>query len=199
MVKLILSKSYIDEYKYGLNYRKNQRNPLEEKSIVIVPQHMTLQAELEILELLNSKGLFNLDIMNIHRFIGKFSPQRPLLDDIGQILILLNIINKNRNTLNLYSKSAKNLGFVENLSALIHELRSNFIEPENIDRIQEELQDEFKLLKHKLQEIHLIYSQYCRYMSEQIYDEGHLIKDFIERIPKIEEFRDMVICVEGFW
>lgn len=198
MVKLIFSTSYIDEYKYGLNLRKKEADCLAHKSVVIVPQHMTLQAELEIMELLNCRGLFDLDVMNINRFIGKFSPERPILDDIGQVLILLNIIHRNRKKLNLYSKSAKNLGFIENLSALIHELRSNFIEPENIDRIQEELQEEFKLLKHKLSEIYLIYSEYCRYMSEQLYDEGRLIRDFISMIPNIKELRDTVICVEGF-
>lgn len=197
MVKIIISKSYFDEYKYGINIIKGF-DIIKQPSIVLVPQHITLQAENELILSLKSKGLFNVDVMNIRRFISKFGNSTNQIDEIGKILILLNIIDKNAKKLKLYGKSSKNIDFVENLSMLLNEFRNSLIEPREIEMIAQRMDDDFQLLKYKLEEINLIYSNYIDILKSGIYDERKLIDELVVRVNEQKILKNTNLFVDGF-
>lgn len=197
MVKIIISKSYFDEYKYGINRLKNA-DMLKEQSIVLVPQHITLQVEKELMSALDSKGLFNIDVMNIRRFMAKFSTKTKSMDEMGKILILLNILHKNTKHLQLYSKSARNISFVENLSGLLNDFREHLVDPADILRIAEHPGVQQELLKRKLQEISLIYEEYIDTLKDGWHDQRSIIDRFVKEVSEKNSLKDVNLFVDGF-
>lgn len=197
MVKIIISKSYFDEYKYGINVLKNM-DMLKEQSVILVPPHITLQAEKELMSALNVKGLFNIDVMNIRRFMAKFSTKAKSLDEMGKILILLNILHKNADSLQLYSKSARNISFVENLSGLLNDFREHLIEPEDILGIARSLGKNGGLLKLKLEEISLLYGEYIHALQDGRHDRKNIINRFVKEVSEKNSLRDVHLFIDGF-
>ncbi|MBN2260431.1 MAG: PD-(D/E)XK nuclease family protein [Clostridiales bacterium] len=174
-----------------------------EKAItIIVPEQYTLNMERKLLSTLNLNGLMGMEVMSFSRMINKIQKEL-ILDDInplttlGRKLLIKRIISEQIEKLKIYYKSFNKLGLINELEEIIKELRSEKINPIELETFKNQLDDE-SMLRRKIEDILIIYENYERIVENGYIDESIKVRLFIENIDLITEFANSEIYILEF-
>ena len=98
------------------------------KTLLLVPDQFTLQAERDAFFYLGAKGLMDLEVVSVSRLGLKVLAEtgggkRPLIDKYGRHMLLTKILSENRDTLGIYRGQEKKQSFIEMINNFISELK----------------------------------------------------------------------------
>ncbi len=200
MIKFCLSNHFDIAYRYQLN-RLRALDPLTERAIVIVPEQATVQAERELIDHLDVKGLMHIDVLSFSRAVHKLLQDTPYdekaaLSDLGKRLLLSDIVDQVGGELEIYAGANNKKGFLDQLADIISDFRHQSIEIEDLQSLCDGA--EKGIFVKKLDEIATIYAAYLRRLNDVTFDEDSLISSALEQLKKTRAFADHIVVVSGF-
>lgn len=172
------------------------------KTLLLVPDQFTLQAERDAFFYLGAKGLMDLEVVSISRLGSKVLAETgggrtALIDKYGRHMLLTKILGENREKLGLYRGFEKKQSFIEMVNNFISELKQYGVDPPELETIARELPDH-AFLKKKLKDIGLIFQCYEEQIQGKYLDTEDYVSLYAEKIRDSERLRDASIWIYGF-
>ena len=179
---------------------KLKKEPLGAPIFLLLPEHMTYKTERELLEI-TGKGFFRASVYGFRRFahsvllkVGGLN--LPRISDVGRNLLLKNILRKNGDNLEFFSRSAKKRGFSGALSDAIAEIKSYRLTAEDLKTAGNEVNDE--TLSAKLRDLAFLTSEFQKSMEGRYNDNEDILTELIRRMPQADFLRGAEVYVDGF-
>lgn len=180
------------------------------KGILIVPNQFTLEAEKIFINKIDTKVIFNTEILSFKRLAFKIFSEMGLnnkipLENMGKLMILRKIISNllNNNKLNYFSKSSySNMGVLEKISETIQELLECEIDIENFEKTLENLNKNEKITletKEKLNDIKEIFKEYKLFIEKDYISNEEILTILSKKIKYSNLIKEnTTIWIYGF-
>lgn len=134
------------------------------RSLLLVPDQFSLQAERDAFFYLDKTGLMDLAVVDFsalgHKILkeaGSLVP--PLIDKYGRHMLLTRILEESDDALKIYKGVRGKNSFVERVNMLISEMKRSEVSVDMLREVSESLEDS-SFLKYKLKDIVTLFSLY---------------------------------------
>ena len=173
----------------------------QEKNILIVPEQFTLQAEIDLINKMQLEGLLNVQILSFRRLAFRVMTEtggikKTIITDLGKLMSLASIFAEKQNKLEIFSKSASQDGFLQEIVSLFREFKKNNIDDQELKTYIGKIDD--PILKAKMADIWLIYSEFSQTMAGQYIDEEETLNILAENIRDSEFLEGAQIWFDAF-
>lgn len=180
-----LSTSLIESYRQGV------------ETLLLVPEQLTIQAEIKLLTQMGSKGFFNLQVLSPSRFQNRALERlgrdpRELIDDRGRLMTLARALEAEAPNLRYYQSAVDFTGFALELSEAISELKAAMLSPETLKQMAGE-QD-----NPKWKDLACLYARYEALLEGKLMDGEDLRRDMLKRLKGDEWLKGAALYVYGF-
>lgn len=170
--------------------------------LVIVPEQFTMQTQKELVALSVRSGIMNIDILSFERLAHRIfeevgTDRRPILEEVGKILVLERVIQEKEKELGVLARSMQKTGTVTELKSLVSEFMQYEINPGELGEIRGRIQQN-PLLSHKLQDVQVIYQGYINYLKERYLTSEEVLDVLYERIDESRLMKQCEIVLDGF-
>lgn len=172
------------------------------KTLLIVPDQFSLQAERDAFFYLKEKSLMDLRVVDFsslgHKAVRQTDGKRPeLIDKYGRHMLLTKVISRCDDQLKIYrGKGGKN-SFIDMVNGAISEMKRYDVTPEDLREALENLEDD-SYLKYKLEDILKIYQLYQQQIEGRYLDSEDYIAFYGDRILDAPMVRESEIWIYGF-
>ncbi len=140
-----------------------ERTAKSKKHILFVPDRFSLSYQKAVLEHLNIKGTFDIEVSSFPRLADKLiTDKRRVLDKQSEIMLLRKVIDDNKDGLLRFGKMGKNADFVNDMYAAISQIRNSNI---SVDRLRNAIEFLPKRIADKTKDIVKIYHNYVEYIQ----------------------------------
>ncbi|NLD20567.1 MAG: hypothetical protein GX663_10070 [Clostridiales bacterium] len=197
MLNLYYGSGKIDKEKYIFDNIKG-------KTLLIVPDQFSLQAERDAFFYLDKKGLMDLRIVDFSGLGRKVMSQvggscPPLIDKYGRHMLIAKIIEERnkKGELTVYSGLSWKNSFVDMMSRLISEIKRHENRPEDLREVLEDL-GENGFLKRKVADIEKIYFAYQKAIEDKYLDSEDYIRFYGTKIMNAPMIQEAEIWIYGF-
>lgn len=134
------------------------------RSLLLVPDQFSLQAERDAFFYLDKTGLMDLAVVDFsalgHKILKEAgSPVPPLIDKYGRHMLLTRILEESDDALKIYKGVRGKNSFVERVNMLISEMKRSEVNVDMLREVSESLEDS-SFLKYKLKDIVTLFSLY---------------------------------------
>lgn len=134
------------------------------RSLLLVPDQFSLQAERDAFFYLDKTGLMDLAVVDFsalgHKILKEAgSPVPPLIDKYGRHMLLTRILEESDDALKIYKGVRGKNSFVERVNMLISEMKHSEVSVDMLREVSESLEDS-SFLKYKLKDIVTLFSLY---------------------------------------
>lgn len=134
------------------------------RSLLLVPDQFSLQAERDAFFYLDKTGLMDLAVVDFsalgHKILKEAgSPVPPLIDKYGRHMLLTRILEESDDALKIYKGARGKNSFVERVNMLISEMKRSEVSVDMLRDVSESLEDS-SFLKYKLKDIVTLFSLY---------------------------------------
>ncbi len=161
MIELILTNTLDSAPILG---RLKSRIGKTKKHILFVPDRFSLSYQKAVLEYLDIKGTFDIEVSSFPRLANKLlQNKKRLLDKQAEIMLLRKVIDDNKDCLHCFGRIGKNADFANDMYAAISQIRNSNI---SIERMQEVADKLPKRIADKTKDIAKIYHDYIKYMQD---------------------------------
>ncbi|GAA0350327.1 helicase-exonuclease AddAB subunit AddB [Bacillus horti] len=183
--------------------QKLLKDPLGKPIIYIVPEQMSYQAEIPLVKDPELNGMIRAQVYSISRLAFRVLSEvggvtRTHLDQVGITMILRKIIEKRKDELYIYKRSAEQQGFYTQLEQMITEFKRYCIAPEELFQQKHSTEHE-QMLKDKLHDLQLIYQDYEQAVLTKYMDSEDFLKLFQERMIQSSYLREAELYMDGFY
>ena len=189
MLNILVGKAKTGKSKYLMN--EMDKDALLGKEVVFfVPSQMRMLAEEKYMEVLDKKGIINIDFTTISSYISNYLNSHNYTDDskylsnIDKKIIVSKVIAENEDIFNLFKKSKSKFGFLSSIKIYIDLFKKGDISKEDILSIDEEKNI---LLSSKMKEIYDIYEKYLEEVNEKYIDSIDEVDLFIKNFKNEEK------------
>ncbi len=166
------------------------------ENILIVPDHFSLLAELEVFKYLKTDCVFKTQVMPIsrlaHAFLNEIGIEPQTITSEEQKFLIKRAIQNTSEKFVCFSKNPS-LSFCEEISKTIQQFKSCGIKSDEI--VTEKNNSEF--LKRKIHDLKLIFECYEELLCGKI-DSNDLLSLFNENLEKIESLKSTRIYITAF-
>lgn len=171
------------------------------KRLVIVPEQYTLQTERDLIDGLQAKGFFDLEVLSPSRLTERVfalagTDERVRVDARGKQIALARALMLCKKQLRYYESAAERQGFIQRAGMLIADFKRAEVEPEALLAHAEALPEGAE--QDKLHDLALIYAQYERQLAGQFVDGEDVQAQMLLRLPESGLTRDALVIVFGF-
>ena len=134
------------------------------RSLLLVPDQFSLQAERDAFFYLDKTGLMDLAVVDFsalgHKILKEAGgPVPPLIDKYGRHMLLTRILEESDDALKIYKGVRGKNSFVERVNMLISEMKRSEVSVDMLREVSEFLEDS-SFLKYKLKDIVTLFSLY---------------------------------------
>lgn len=134
------------------------------RSLLLVPDQFSLQAERDAFFYLDKTGLMDLAVVDFsalgHKILKEAGgPVPPLIDKYGRHMLLTRILEESDDALKIYKGVRGKNSFVERVNMLISEMKRSEVSVDMLREVSESLEDS-SFLKYKLDDIVTLFSLY---------------------------------------
>lgn len=134
------------------------------RTLLLVPDQFSLQAERDAFFYLDKTGLMDLAVVDFsalgHKILKEAgSPVPPLIDKYGRHMLLTRILEESDDALKIYKGVRGKNSFVERVNMLISEMKRSEVSVDMLREVSESLEDS-SFLKYKLEDIVTLFSLY---------------------------------------
>ncbi len=177
------------------------------RCMFLVPSQYTLQAEIEVMTRLNLEGTFMIDVLSPGRLQSRVferagQPQRTIFDERGKCMVLTEIIEEEKDNLEVYRSAAAGgaLGLAQKMSPLIADLKRSGKTAQEILLELDALDDRQRRTPsaRKLADTARIYAAYEQRMSGRLCDAEDVLREMLERMERSGVLRGQNVFVYGF-
>ena len=193
---------YIHYDREDINKEKFIFENIKGRTLLLVPDQFTLQAERDAFFYLRKEGFLDLEVRSISRLISETLKETgggklDMINKYGRHMLLSKILNEKSGELKLYKNQAGRNSFVDMLNNLISEIKQFDITPEELKLIAEE-RDVNSFLKIKLSDVAIIYNEYQKAVEGKYVDTEDLVNIFVERASASNKLKENDVWVFGF-
>lgn len=179
--------------------RKLEDEPIGSPLIYLVPEQATFQAEYTLAVMPEMNGTIRAQVLSFgrlsHRLFQEVGGLTKLaVDDLGKQMVLRLLLERHREGLQVFSRSALHPGFVGQLSRMISECKRYGITAEQLEGSDWGT----GTLAQKLHDLRLLMSAYDSYLADIYYDADDIFTKAAEKIPASAYLRDAEIWIDGF-
>lgn len=172
------------------------------RTLLLVPDQFTLQAERDAFFYLGAKGLMDLEVVSISRLGLKVMAETgggrtALIDKYGRHMLLTKILSEKRDALGIYRGMEKKQSFIEMVNNFISEIKQYGAGPEDLKQIAEEL-DQQTYLHKKLKDMAVIFESYQEHIQGKYLDTEDQVSLYADKIPKSQAIKESEIWIYGF-
>lgn len=173
-----------------------KRLPNDARIFLIVPEQFTYENERMLFDRLHTNGLMHVQVMSLQRLayrIGENSPlqQKTILTQEGKGLILKKAVNEVLPSLRMYCSVGGTVGFLDQMSELIDEMKKNAVSVDAVSLAASA--DQPAALKEKLADVALIYGAYERILAGDYIDQQDYFIASAEYAGAFEPLRGAVV------
>ncbi|MCQ4636495.1 exodeoxyribonuclease V subunit gamma [Anaerovorax odorimutans] len=186
----------------NINKDKFIFDSIKGKTLLLVPDQFTLQAERDAFFYLGARGLMDLEVVSISRLGLKILAETgggrtALIDKYGRHMLLTKILTERKEELSIYRGLEKKQSFIEMVNNFISELKQYGTTPQELENIAQGL-GESTFLRKKLRDIGLVFESYEEYIKDKYLDTEDYVSLYAEKITASEKIRDSAVWVYGF-
>lgn len=202
-LRLIYGRSGSGKTHYCLNEIKTRvTGGVSHPLVLLVPEQFTLQAERDLITMLGTGGILKTEVMSFRRIAFRvFSEQGgityPHIHPAGKCMIIYRILDKMKEDLTVFAKSANRQGFVNTIATLISEFKRYSITPQLLEEAGRNLEDGNQL-RDKLNDLTCIYSEFERIIVERYTDTDDDLSVVSEKLATCTLYDDAEIWIDGF-
>ncbi len=169
---------------------------------VVVPEQYAYETELNLVNRLSCKGLFNVEVFGIKKLIRKLSMEARIdtsstFTELGKKIVLKSLLKSNNNKLRFYKNAYSSEDFLDIVMKNLDLLRQDMVGVDQLNSYADSLYQENRRLSDKLSELAFIYSLYLEHLSVSNPDEFVIIEQLIEHYSRQKEEKYTLI-VDGF-
>ncbi|MBQ4067765.1 MAG: helicase-exonuclease AddAB subunit AddB [Lachnospiraceae bacterium] len=175
---------------------------VEDSFVIIVPEQFTMETQKNIITRHPNGGTMNIDIQSFIRLAGNIFDELgvntgTILDDTGKSLILRNVVEKEKDLLEIFGGKINKPGFIEELKSTISEFYQYGIDKEELDSLinNSELKP---LLRAKLKDVAIIFSAFEKYIGQDYIPSEELLKVLCQYIEESEIVKNSEFYIDGF-
>ena len=170
----------------------------EEKIYIITPEQFSFTAEVKLLNNIETESVINAEVLTFDIMAYRVKSEvggvtKVNLAKYGKSMIIMDILDRNKNNLQLLGKTTKN---VEVISRLITELKTHAIKVEDLEKVLKEEEDEY--LKRKIQDVIYIYKKFEKRIAENFIDENDKLTILEKQLPFTNMFKNTIIYIDEF-
>ncbi|MBN2222575.1 MAG: exodeoxyribonuclease V subunit gamma [Vallitaleaceae bacterium] len=167
----------------------------------VVPEQYTLQAQEELLSFSSVKGLLNVEVISINRFVYRFFDElgmadKKMLTESGISLLIRKIIEKHTQEFTWFSKYRKKQSYMEELSSLIQECYQYHLDDQEIKKGA--VKTDSQGLTDKLLELSKLLSYFNGYMKDDYMTQQEALRLFVENIDQQSVLKEACVVFDGF-
>lgn len=181
--------------------KKRIEEDVKRPLILLVPEQFSFQAEKNLVEALEERTNFKVQVLSFKRMaykvfneVGGITAKH--MNESGKSMLLYNIIEDNKNSLKVFKKAAKRQGFITTVSDIITEFKRYNITPEtilnNLDNIEEDN------LKYKMEDLSLIFSQFEKRLHKNYIDSEDDLTILKDKLDESKQFDNAEIWIDEF-
>ncbi len=179
-----------------------EKQSSEENSIIIVPEQSSLQVEGKLIEQSTNNSIMKVQVYSFKRLAHKIFAEtgqdnKVYIEDIGKLMLVRMILDKNKNNLQFYNKGYNKNGFIESITDTIGELTQYNVTKENLEKIIDGGKIN-KSLQLKLMDINLIYEEYNKFIKDKYISTSEILDVLSEKIQHSNYIKSADIFVDGF-
>ena len=161
------------------------------KQIFVVPDRFSLSMEKLVMEKLDLKASFDIDVLTFPRLanyvIGDFAGKE-IISKLDAVVIIQLLLKRNEEKFVCFNKTAKNITFAEVLFDSIAQIKSCNITPTQIKVCAEKLQNQS--LKQKMLDIALVYQLYEDFIQDKFLDSNNRLNVLCEKLKFSKQFEN---------
>lgn len=172
----------------------------DKQAILFVPSSMRVIAEQEYLKYTDKKGIVDVNITSIERFVDKNVNKNELfkskeyLPELAKKLLIRKVILENQELFKIFAKVKNNTNFIDKLCSYVDSAKNQRLSPSEIlDKY-----DEKDFLREKLQEFANIYTKVDETLNEKFVSSLDSLEYYILQIGKDNNFKDYEIFFDGY-
>ncbi|MDP4092072.1 MAG: helicase-exonuclease AddAB subunit AddB [Bacillota bacterium] len=200
-LRLVYGRAGTGKSHFCLNEIGNRINNTKSQLILIVPEQYTLQAERNLLRFVGNAGTLHAEVLSFRRLAYRVFNEtggltRRHINSAGKAMLIYRSVEEAKDKLKVFSKAAKQKGFINTLSDLIGELKRYNVTPEKLGDTATELSDQY--LKIKLNEISLIYSSFEEKLGDRYMDSDDDLTQLADRLSGSDMLEDAEIWIDEF-
>jgi len=191
-------KSYhvLSEIKQAIDQGYNE--PL----ILLVPEQYTLQAERDLIQKLQLRGIMQVEVLSFTRLAHRVFSEvggltRVMIDEQGKNMVLRRVINQNLNSLTIYKLAAKQAGFISKCGQVITDLKQYDVDVALLKE-QHGIKSEDSVLGQKIHDIAIIYEAFNQYLLGRYIDMEDYMNLLIDKLGKSDYLRGSRIWLDNF-
>ncbi|MEI7885289.1 MAG: PD-(D/E)XK nuclease family protein [Clostridia bacterium] len=201
--KFICGKAGSGKTKLIYEQIKNKLNPnLVPNLFLITPEQASFQIEQEVLTYFEIEGNMQLEIYGFRRLVRRILEmqtfeQKIPLDSNGKLMLLRKVWQESQDKLILFKGKYFNSGFLQDLAAVISELKQQLIKPESLQKLAESLDNDVNC-KQKMLEVAILYNSFECELNKGFFDEETLWQSAIQVIKEKNIFAGAFVWIDGF-
>ncbi len=133
--------------------------------IIIVPEQFSLQEEQRLVQELGGSGINGVEVLSFRRlayrvFASAGGAVHTHINSAGKSMLLYRAIEKHRDELTVYARTAHRKSFINTLNRTISELKRYMQTPEILQQASDRYRETNLMLANKLHDIALIYGEF---------------------------------------
>ncbi|MDO4486077.1 MAG: PD-(D/E)XK nuclease family protein [Bacillota bacterium] len=172
------------------------------RTLLLVPDQFSLQAEKDAFFYLKTKGLIDLMVVDFsslgHKVVKEAGGRKPpLIDKYGRHMLLTKILREVEGELGVYRGMNWQNSFIDMLNSLISEMKRYGTVPEDLAEVMDKL-DEGSYLKYKLADVHKIFEAYQKYIEGKYLDSEDYITFYGDKITDSPLVKGTDVWIYGF-
>ena len=172
------------------------------RSLLLVPDQFSLQAERDAFFYLDKTGLMDLAVVDFsalgHKILKEAGgPVPPLIDKYGRHMLLTRILEESDDALKIYKGVRGKNSFVERVNMLISEMKRSEVSVDMLREVSESLEDS-SFLKYKLKDIVTLFSLYEEAIAGKYLDSEDYITFYGDKMLDSSLVATSDVWVYGF-
>ena len=194
-LQLLLGRSGTGKSEYIYNEIKNLIDN-KEKIYIITPEQFSFTAEKKLLEVLGRKAVVNAEVISFNRIATRVFTEvggltKTHLSKCGRVMLIYDILNRNKKNLKFLSGGEKNIAVVLNA---ITEFKKHNVN--NLDEVINNTEDEY--LKIKLTDLNLLYKAFEESIKNKYIDETDVLSLLAQELQHSKMFDNTLVYIDEF-
>ena len=190
---------------YGAETTDKERfifNNIEGKTLLLVPDQFSLQAERDAFFYLEKECLMDLRVVDFnalgHKVVSEAGGGKPqLIDKYGSQMLLTKVLGQVDKELTVYRGFSWKSSFIDRIYGVISDMKRYGVEPDMLEETIDKL-DENTYLKYKLTDINKIYAEYQKLIDGKYLDAEDYILFYGEKILSSTMVAESEVWIYGF-
>lgn len=203
-LRLILGRSGSGKTKLCIDEILEKQKLEKNKNLIfIVPEQYSLQAEKDLINYSDCKGIMSAQVLSFKRLAYNILSQqgaikRPVIDDITKTMILRKALINCNDNLEYFKKSTDKIGFVDKVLMTIREFYQYGVDLETIDKLLLENSNDI-VYTAKLKDIRLIFQEYIKLINSNYISSDETLDIMTNVMEESEFLKDSEVWVDGFY